>query len=178
MLVLLDRDGVINHDSPTGITSVDGLRIIEGSAEAIARLNAAQIKLAVVTNQSVVGKGLITREELDAIHEKLKQMLQSVGAHLDGLYVCTDHPNQPTHRRKPEPGMLLEALGEFSASPAETPMVGDALRDLQAACSAGCIPHLVRTGKGAQTEQNEGFKVLGEIAVHDNLAAFADQLLG
>ena len=171
-LVLLDRDGVINVDTPKGITSPDQLQLIDGSAQAIARLNKAGIKVAVITNQSVVGKGLISEAQLHDIHDYLMVLLAQHGAQLDGLYWCADHPDSPTNRRKPNAGMLLEALSNFGAEPAQTPMLGDALRDLQAAQTAGCPAHLVRTGKGQKTEQSVQAEGLSNVQTHDDLAAF------
>ncbi len=153
MLVLLDRDGVICEDIPeTGVTHVSQLKLIDGSAEAIAQLRAAGASIAVVTNQSCVGKGLISESELAEIHATLREMLRRKGADWDELYVCTDAPDAATHRRKPAPGMILEALADFGAEAEQSPLVGDALRDLQAAKSAGCPCYLVRTGKGKTLE--------------------------
>lgn len=151
MLVLLDRDGVINEDLPHSVRSVGELRLIPGAAHAMARLNAAGIKVAIVTNQSVVGRGIISAAELDAIHAHLHNMLAAQNAHWDALYVCTDHPDRATNRRKPGDGMLREALSDCGAIAADTPFIGDALRDMQAAARAGCPRWLVRTGKGQAT---------------------------
>jgi len=148
MLVLLDRDGVINVDRADSVKTCDELVLIDGAAEAIAQLNQQGASVAVVTNQSVVGRGIVSAEALEGIHQHLQQLLRAKGAMLDAIYVCTDHPDHATHRRKPEAGMLQEALQHFSADPARTPMVGDALRDLQAAVAAGCPRYLVLTGKG------------------------------
>jgi len=171
MLVLLDRDGVINVDRPDSVKSCDELSLIDGAAEAIAQLNRSGVKIAVVTNQSVVGRGIITPDALDAIHRHLQQLLQSKGAALDAIYVCADHPDHATHRRKPEAGMLQEALQHFSADPAKTPMVGDALRDLQAAKAAGCPRYLVRTGKGSELEKSGIPDALAPVEVVDHLPA-------
>ncbi len=176
-LVLLDRDGVINVDTPEGITSPEQLQLIEGSAQAIARLNKAGIKVAVITNQSVVGKGLISEAQLHDIHDYLMLLLAQQGAQLDGIYWCADHPDSPTNRRKPAAGMLLEALSDFGAESAYTPMVGDALRDLQAAQSAGCEAHLVRTGKGKKTEKILQAEGISNVQTHDDLAAFVTDYL-
>jgi len=150
-LVLLDRDGVLNIDRPTSVRHPDELQMIPGAAAAVARLNAAGLAVAVVTNQSVLGRGIIDTTMLERIHAKLRTELAAAGAHVDAFHVCPDPPEAPTDRRKPAPGMLLEALAAFGADPADTPMIGDALRDLQAAVAAGCPRILVRTGKGLET---------------------------
>ncbi|MFN8694415.1 MAG: D-glycero-alpha-D-manno-heptose-1,7-bisphosphate 7-phosphatase [Holosporales bacterium] len=149
-LVLLDRDGVINVDLGRAVLHPDELQLIPGVAAAIAALNNAGVKVAVCTNQACVGRGEITDAELDTIHAALIQKLAANGAHLDALYAATDKGESA--RKKPAPGMLFEALEKFAASAAETPFVGDALRDLEAAWAAGCKAVLVGTGKGRETE--------------------------
>lgn len=177
-LVLLDRDGVINVDRPEGITKMDAMQLERGAAEGLSALRQAGFKLAVVTNQSVVGKGLISLDELDALHRHLQALLSACQVTLDAIYVCTDHPDRPGPNRKPNPGMLLQALQDFNAQPAHTPMVGDALRDLQAAFHAGCARHLVRSGKGTQTlADGAALAPLQPVAVHDDLRAFSDHWL-
>ena len=170
-LVMLDRDGVLNEDRADFVKSPGELVLLPGAARAVARLNAAGIKVAVCTNQSVVGRGLIGRDMLERIHEALRSMLAREGARLDTIFDCTDPPGAVSVRRKPEPGMLREALARFSAAPAETPMIGDTLRDLQAAQRAGCRRVLVRTGKGAATQATGIPRELLPVAVHSDLAA-------
>ena len=154
MLVLLDKDGVINEDIPeTGVTAASQISLITGAAEGIRTLNRLGVKVAIVTNQSAVGKGLISEAECQRLLDALREKLRAEGADWDACYYCPDAPDKPTRRRKPEPGMLSEALRDFNATPAHTPMVGDALRDLQAAAAAGCPRYLVRTGKGEETLQ-------------------------
>ena len=177
-LALLDRDGVINVDRRDSVKSLDELALIPGSAAAIARLNVAGIRVAVVTNQSVVGRGVIPMRQLEAIHQLLAEMLAREGARLDALFVCTDPPGAPSRRRKPQPGMLIEALQRFGARPGETPMIGDDLRDLEAAYAAGCQRVLVRTGKGAATQAAGIPAALLPVSVHADLAAAVDALLG
>ena len=176
-LVLLDRDGVINVDRPDSVKTLDELVLIPGSAAAIARLNAAGIRVAVVSNQSVVGRGVIPPRQLDVIHERLAEMLAGEGARLDALYVCTDPAGAPSQRRKPRPAMLIEALQRFGVQPGQTPMIGDDLRDLEAAHAAGCLRVLVRTGKGAATQAAGIPTSLLPVAVHADLAAAVDALL-
>lgn len=155
MLVMLDKDGVINTDIPeTGVIEPSQVELIPGSARAIKQLNRFGIKVAIVTNQSAIGKGLITEDECKHLLNIVYQKLQAEGAHWDAIYYCPDAPAAPTRRRKPEPGMLSEALRDFEVPPAHTPFVGDALTDLQAATAAGCPRYIVRTGKGEKTLEN------------------------
>ncbi|MFO1241927.1 MAG: HAD family hydrolase [Rickettsiales bacterium] len=151
MLVLLDRDGVLNEELPNGILSLDDLEIYAYVPSALGMLRKAGFKIAVVTNQSAIGKGTLTEETLEIIHHHLQETLLSAGGFIDRFYFAPDHPDKPTHRRKPNPGMLEEALADFAAKPADTPLVGDSLRDLEAAAALGCPRILVKTGNGLKT---------------------------
>ena len=150
-LILLDRDGVINKDLPQSVRSLGDFEILPGACAAIARLTRAGYKTAVVTNQAVVGRGEMTQDELARIHTYLQQQIDNAGGHLDHIYVCTDTQIEPHMRRKPAPGMLIEAMEAFSSPAHETLFIGDADRDMEAAYRAGCRMLLVRTGKGEKT---------------------------
>ena len=150
-LVILDRDGVINHDSDQYIKSPDEWRPIPGSLAAIARLNQAGYRVVVATNQSGVGRGLFETDTLLAIHDKMLKALTQVGGRLDAIFFCPHTNADNCDCRKPKPGMLKEIAGRFNADLAGVPAVGDSLRDLQAAVAAGAQPILVLTGKGRKT---------------------------
>jgi D-glycero-D-manno-heptose 1,7-bisphosphate phosphatase len=173
-LVILDRDGVLNEDRLDYVKSVPELIVIPGAAAAVARLNAARIPVAVATNQSCIGKGLLSEAALEEIHAALEDRLNQAGGWLDTILFCPDNYASP--RRKPAPGMLLEAMALFGVPPQETVFIGDALRDLQAAASAGCRAMLVRTGQGRLTESELG-RVDLPVTVHDTLALAIDYLL-
>ena len=165
-LVLLDRDGVLNEDRDDYIKSPDELVVYPGAPEAVARLNRAGIRVAVVSNQSVVGRGIIVQAGLDAIHARLTTRLAAEGAVLDALLFAPDHPERATERRKPGAGMLREAMARFDAAPADTVMIGDQTTDVEAARRAGVDFLLVRTGKGRAVE--------ARLAPGDALAVFDD----
>lgn len=150
MLVLLDRDGVINQDAKPGILQLSEFKFLPRVKEAIAMLTKAGFKIAVCTNQSAVGRGNLSLDTLATIHAYLHREIENAGGRIDKIYFAPDLPEAPTERRKPGPGMLHEALAEFRADAARTPMVGDMLRDLEAATAAGCPRILVRNGKGAK----------------------------
>ena len=173
-LVILDRDGTINHDSDQHIKSLDEWRPIEGSLEAIARLNQADYRVAVATNQSGIARGLFDTTTLIAIHNNLQRELGLVGGRVDAFFFCPHAADSACACRKPKPGMLLEIAGRFNVSLQNVYMVGDALRDLEAAAAAGAKPVLVLTGKGKKT-QKEG-KLPPGTAVFKDLAAFAEHL--
>lgn len=149
-LAMLDRDGVLTVEREGFVKHPGELLMIEGAAAAVAELNAAGIKTALVSNQSVVGRGIISADMLERIHEKLRSELRAAGARLDLLLTCTDAPERASERRKPAPGMLREALAHFRVEPHEAVMIGDQATDLRAALAAGVKPVLVRTGKGAE----------------------------
>jgi D-glycero-D-manno-heptose 1,7-bisphosphate phosphatase len=176
-LVLTDRDGVLNEDRPEGVTRPDALRLIPGAADAVRRLNEAGIPVACVTNQSAVGRGLISAGELEAIHAKLTAELAAKGARLDLVLIATDAPERAGPRRKPAPGMLLEALDRFRIAPEQAVMIGDDLRDLEAAAAAGCRRILVRTGKGAAVVAAGVPERLQPVQLCDSFAAAVDRLL-
>ncbi len=178
MLILLDRDGVLNDDRADFVKSPDEFIPIPGSLKAVARLNAEGHLIAIVTNQSVVGRGLIDEEMLDRIHDKLRASLHRANGHIDALFHCSDPPWQATDRRKPGVGMLREAMTQFRHQPNECMMIGDSLRDLQAAKTAEIGRILVRTGQGARTQAKGVPRDVLPVSVYDNLAAAVDALLG
>ena len=177
-LVLLDRDGVLNVDRPDSVKTPDELVMLPGAAAAVARLNRANLKVALVSNQSVVGRGIISGEMLERIQWKLREALAREGAQLDFVALCTDPPWAASERRKPGAAMLREAMRHFSLSPGETVMIGDALTDLQAAAKAGCARILVRSGKGAAAQAAGIPAEVLPVAVRTDLAEAVAHLLG
>jgi len=156
-LIVLDRDGVINHDSDQFIKSPEEWRPIPGSLEAIARLHHAGYRVVVATNQSGVGRGLYDMATLNAIHEKMHKAIGQVGGRLDAIFFCPHTADSKCECRKPRAGMLHEIGTRFSVDLNGVPCVGDGLRDLQAADSVGGQPMLVLTGKGERTLREGGF---------------------
>ena len=177
MLVLLDRDGVLNEECRGFVKNPGELVMIEGSAKAVADLNMSGHRVALITNQSVVGRGIISQDMLDRIHDALRTELAKEGGHLDEIFACTDPPWAVTDRRKPGAGMLREAIAQFRSTAAETPMIGDSLRDLQAAATAKCRRILVRTGNGAATQADGLTPNILPVSVHENLRDAVDMLL-
>jgi D-glycero-D-manno-heptose 1,7-bisphosphate phosphatase len=174
-LIVLDRDGVINHDSEQFIKSPDEWRPIPGSLEAIARLNHAGYRVVVATNQSGVGRGLIDFATLIAIHEKMHRALAHVGGRVDAIFYCPHTADSRCECRKPKAGMLREIGVRFNVDMAGIACVGDGLRDLQAAESVGAQPMLVLTGKGETTLREGGFP--RNTVIFPDLAFVASALL-
>jgi D-glycero-D-manno-heptose 1,7-bisphosphate phosphatase len=178
MLILLDRDGVLNRHRPDFVKSPAELELIPGAAAAVARLNRAGHHVVVCTNQSCIGRGIIDMTMLERIHACLREALAAAGAHLDDILVAPDPPWAATAWRKPAPGMLREAMRRQRAAPADTVYVGDTLTDLQAAAAAGCRRILVRTGEGAETQARGLPPELLPVEVCADLAEAAGRLLG
>jgi D-glycero-D-manno-heptose 1,7-bisphosphate phosphatase len=167
-LVILDRDGVINHDSAQFIKSPDEWKPIPGSLEAIARLNQAGFQVVVATNQSGVGRGLLDMSLLNAIHDRMHRKLALVGGQVAAVFYCPHAADADCGCRKPRAGLFEEIGRRFGLPLAGVPAVGDSLRDLQAAASVGASPMLVLTGKGQTTRRNgglpEGTRIFGNLA--------------
>jgi D-glycero-D-manno-heptose 1,7-bisphosphate phosphatase len=152
-LVILDRDGVINHDSEAFIKSPQEWNPIDGSLQAIARLTQAGFSIAVATNQSGIARGLYDLTTLGAMHAKMHELVQQAGGRIDAVFFCPHDEKTNCTCRKPRPGMMIDILQRFKAVPAEVMMVGDKLGDMQAAHAAGCQTALVATGYGTKTAQ-------------------------
>lgn len=150
-LIILDRDGVINHDSAYFIKSVAEFQPIKGSLTAIKKLNDAGKIVAVATNQSGIARGLFDESTLNEMHGYLQGLLAQQQAHLDALVYCPHGPDDTCDCRKPKAGMLQALLQQFEVQPEEAVLIGDAYRDLQAAHSIGIDAILVKTGKGKKT---------------------------
>jgi D-glycero-D-manno-heptose 1,7-bisphosphate phosphatase len=151
-LVILDRDGVINFDSDQYIKSPAEWRPIPGSIEAIARLHQGGWRIAVATNQSGIGRGLFDMATLNAINDKMMEMVFRQGGRIDALFFCPHTAAEACGCRKPRTGMLEEIGARFHTELKGVPLVGDSLKDLQAADAVGAQPLLVRTGKGTRTQ--------------------------
>ncbi len=176
-LVILDRDGVINHDSDQYIKSPKEWAPIDGSLEAIARLCRADYRVMVVTNQSGVSRGLFTVDTLNKIHVHMLERIHQKGGEIDAIFFCPHGPDDGCDCRKPKPAMLLDLAERLKINLSAVPAVGDSLRDLQAARSVNALPVLVRTGNGSLTQSGLRDSDLADTAVYDDLAAFVDSLL-
>lgn len=174
-LIILDRDGVINHDSPQFIKSPEEWKAIPGSLDAIARFTQAGYRVVVATNQSGIGRGLFDMATLNAIHDKMHKQVGQAGGRIEAIFYCPVGVDSNSPYRKPNPGMLLEIGERLHVPLTGVPAVGDALRDLQAAAAVGAQPILVLTGKGTKTQHEDlppGTKIYAD------LAAVAQDLLG
>lgn len=175
-LIILDRDGVINHDSDDYIKSVDEFIPIDGSLEAIAKLNHAGFAVMVATNQSGIARGMFDIETLNAMHNKLRRELSAYGGRIDAIFFCPHGPADHCQCRKPLPGLFHEISMRIGRSLDNVIAVGDSFRDIEAALAVGATPVLVRTGKGQRTIETHA-DALHDIPVFRDLAEFVDNFL-
>ncbi|WP_394426115.1 D-glycero-beta-D-manno-heptose 1,7-bisphosphate 7-phosphatase [Vreelandella stevensii] len=175
-LVILDRDGVINHDSDNYIKSLAEWVPYPASITAIARLSQAGFTVAVATNQSGIARGYYDEATLAAMHHHMSTLVEAEGGQIAHIAYCPHGPQDDCTCRKPLPGLLTQiqqALGLDHLGGSW--MVGDSLRDLQAGEAVGCQSVLVKTGKGERTlAKSVG---LEHTLVVNDLAEFVDQLL-
>lgn len=150
---ILDRDGVLNREAVSGwLSSPEDWEWETGSLEALERLTKAGVVISVVSNQSGIGRGVVSREAVDDLHRWLESDLASRGVELNGIFICPHAPGEGCECRKPLPGLVLEAI-ERSAVPREqSVLIGDDKRDLEAGQAAGVRVALVLTGKGDQVQ--------------------------
>src|SRR6476619_642928 len=174
-LAILDRDGVINYDSDQYIKSPAEWRPIPGSIDAIARLNQHGYRVAVATNQSGIGRGLFDMATFNAINDKMMELVFRQGGRIDALFFCPHTATEQCGCRKPRTGMLEEIAARFHVEMKGVPVVGDALKDLQAAELVGAQAMLVLTGKGEKTKA-EGGLPKGTL-VFDDLAEASRHLI-
>lgn len=177
MLVLLDRDGVINEDDPVGVLKFDQFKFLERSIEGIVKLTKAGFNIVVCTNQAAIGRGLTTHTIVNEVHTYMREEVAKAGGKIDEVYYASASDELPSIWRKPAPGMLLEGINNYNADPARTPFVGDMLRDMEAALAAGCPRILTRTGKGAKIEAKGIPAHLAPVTVTDDLFTAADLII-
>ena len=173
-LIILDRDGVINHDSDDFIKNPAEWEPIDGSLEAIARLNYAGYRVVVITNQSGIARGLFDVETLNRIHSKMRRMLAQVGGKIEAIMFCPHGPEDDCQCRKPKNGSFVDLAHRLRVNLDNAPAVGDSLRDIQAAMLSQARPILVRTGKG---EKTLAAGIPDGVEVYDDLASVATALL-
>ena len=180
-LVILGRDGILNEFRDDHVKAPEEWYPIPGALEAVSRLNHAGWHTVVATNQSGIGRGMIDMASVNAVHAHMLKQLMAVGGRLDAVFFCPHTPEDQCDCRKPLPGLMRDIGKRYGIDLKHVPLVGDTLRDLQAAHAAGCEPHLIRSGRaavlGAELVQAMVDQVPGT-RVHSDLAAFAEHLLG
>ena len=179
-IVILGRDGILNVFRADHVKSPDEWEAVPGALEAVARLNHAGWHAVVATNQAGIGRGLIDMTSINAIHLEMMKQLAARGGRIDAVFFCPHAPGEQCDCRKPSPGLMLQIGARYGVDLANVPMVGDTLRDLQAAHAAGCQPHLLRTGRAASQPPEVLQGWLAQVPgshLHDDLTAFAEYLV-
>jgi len=176
--VLLDRDGVINADHEGYVTSWSQFHLLPGALEGLRQLTAAGYRLAVVTNQAVVGRGLASAAEVEELNARMVSALAEGGARTDAVLYCPHAPEDGCACRKPQPGLLIEAGRRLGVAPADTCVIGDWVDDIAAARAAGClVPILVLTGRGRRALPLARAAGLGTFLVARDLLAAAQAIV-
>jgi D-glycero-D-manno-heptose 1,7-bisphosphate phosphatase len=149
--IFLDRDGVIIENRPNYVRSWEDVAIFPQAVSALSRIRSSPYKIVIITNQSAVGRGILSLQEAEAINQRLVAELEHAGCRIDGVFMCPHAPEAQCACRKPQPGLILQAVHTLSLDVSQSWMIGDAWSDLQAGRSAG-IPQtvLVRTGRGQE----------------------------
>ena len=157
-VVFLDRDGVINEDSPDYIKTWSEFRFLPGSLEALKLLNTEGFTTIVITNQSIIHRKMAPEATLREIHENMRRMVNQHGGHITDIFFCPHRPEEGCQCRKPKPGLIRQAQKMYPMNRLNTWMVGDSVKDIDCARNAGCGQAiLVRTGNGSASE-----RILGE----------------
>lgn len=153
--VILDRDGVLNRELESGWLANPGQwKWEQGAIDGLAIWSTHRTRVSVATNQSGIGRGVVSGRAVDAIHEWLSRELSALGVDLVGIFVCPHAPDAGCDCRKPGPGLIRQAVEKSGIPAEETIVIGDDLRDLAAGRAAGLRVGLVCTGKGPQVRDS------------------------
>ncbi len=173
--IFLDRDGVIIENRPNYVRSWEDVAIFPQAVTALARIRLTPYKVIVVTNQSAVGRGILTIQAAEAISQRLIAELEKAGCRIDGLFMCPHAPEVRCACRKPQPGLILQAAQALSVDLARSWMIGDAWSDLLAGYNAGIHRNImVRTGRGQEQSLLPRPPGLESALIYDTLAQALD----
>ena len=179
-LVILGRDGILNEFRDDHVKAPDEWFPVPGALEAVSRLNHSGWHVVVATNQSGIGRGMIDMASVNAVHAHMNKQLMAVGGRIDAVFFCPHTPEDLCDCRKPLPGLMRDIGKRYGIDLKQVPMVGDTLRDLQAAHAAGCEPHLILSGRAALLDAGMVQSMLDLVPgtrAHADLAEFAEYLL-
>ena len=176
--IFLDRDGVIIENRPNYVRSWNDVHIFPQALDSLAKIRKTHHKIFIITNQSVIGRGLISQKIIEQINQQLLGEIRKKGGRIDGIYMCPHAPADNCPCRKPKPGLLFQAAHDFSIDLKNSLMIGDALTDLKAARAAGLTQvALLRTGLGAQQEQNPEISKMQPFPIFNTLAEALNRLV-
>jgi len=148
--VFLDRDGVINENREDYVKSWDEFVFLPGVFEALRKLAENSWLVVVISNQSAINRGLVSRAIVDEINSRMMEAVERHGGRIEAVLYCPHRPDENCNCRKPRPGLLLEAARRFNIDLSRSYLVGDALSDIAAGLSVGCQSILVLTGRGKE----------------------------
>jgi len=172
--IFLDRDGVICENRDDYVKSWEEFVWVPGAKEALSRLNSNGYITVVITNQSVVGRGIISREIVEEIHQRMVKEVTQTGGKIEKIYYCPHKPEDGCSCRKPEPGFLLEAAEDFELDLRSSYFIGDMITDIEMGHKVGCRTIMVKTGKGlSQLADRAHWKVNPDYIVSDLSEAVA-----
>ncbi len=175
--IFLDRDGVLIEDRADYVKSWDEVHIFPHTFAAMRKLATAGLPIIMITNQSAVGRGIITSAFVEEIHRRLVEEIEANGGRVDAVYYCPHHPQEECDCRKPQPGMLKQAARELGLELSASYLVGDAVTDIEAAQAVGVQGFLVRTGRGEAQSRLLALRPDLGAAVTADLDAAADCIL-
>ena len=167
--VFLDRDGVINRNRPEYVKGWEEFEFLPNALNALRRLAAFDWPVIVITNQSIIGRAIVTRATVDDIHERMVKSVANAGGRIDSIFCCPHRPDEICECRKPRPGLLLRAAAQFSIDLRRSYLIGDAESDLQAARAAGCQAIFVKSGRGNDLLRRLNADDLSSIHIEDDL---------
>jgi D-glycero-D-manno-heptose 1,7-bisphosphate phosphatase len=174
--VFLDRDGVLIEEKHY-LHRPEEVALILGAAPALKRLMDAGYLLFIVTNQSGVGRGYFTMEDVDKVHQRLESEFEKRGVRFRQIYIAPEAPDQPSRGRKPSPQFLFDARDTHGVDLSQSYMIGDKRIDLECGWNAGVKKSiLVRTGYGIKTEKKDPQAIIKAL-VTDDLAGATDWIL-
>jgi D-glycero-D-manno-heptose 1,7-bisphosphate phosphatase len=154
--VFVDRDGVINENRADHVKSWEEFHFLDRALGALARLAESDFKVVIATNQSAIGRQLVTRETVEEIHRWMLQRIVQAGGRIDLISYCPHHPEDGCPCRKPRPGLLIQASHDLDLDLGGSYLIGDSLRDIRAGFAVGCATILVRTGEGKEAIEHLG----------------------
>ncbi|MEY2993781.1 MAG: hypothetical protein RL357_716 [Pseudomonadota bacterium] len=177
-IVVLDRDGTLNDDRHSIITSPADWQPIPGALEAVARLNQEGFKVVIATNQSGLGRGLFDMATMNAVHDKMHKLLAQEGARVEAVFFCPHTRDDDCDCRKPQSGLFEKISQRFSVPPSQMVVAGNTVRHVLAGANVGASTHLILTGKCAAYSPDHPPEGLPpSTQMHKDLSAFVDELL-
>jgi D-glycero-D-manno-heptose 1,7-bisphosphate phosphatase len=175
--IFLDRDGVINANRADYVKRWAEFCFLPGALTALQTLATLGWPIVVITNQSAIGRGLVTQAAVEQIHQRMIDAIHAAGGRIDALFYCAHHPEDGCDCRKPRPGLLHQAQARLQIDLARSILIGDAVSDLQAAQAVGAFPVLVKSGRGWSQLNQWPHEKMDEILVAEDLADAVAQIL-